>query len=106
MWEQKLSIAPFPACECAQHVLGAHLLHEVATRKWLRRGTAIVVEQMETLSGQASPMPAQVAEIQVSEVDDIRLARYEMRKEREKKSELLDEIGAVPNHVSQPCRRT
>ena len=48
-------------------------------------------------------MPAQVAEVQVGEVDEIGSAEHQRGEQREEEGELLDEVGVAPDDPADEC---
>src|SRR3982751_833528 len=95
--EHDLPIGALTTRDRALESCRRHLLHEVRARERARRRRAVVVEEREALARETAPVPAQIAEVQVGEVDEIGSAEHQRRKQREEEGELLDEVGVTPD---------
>src|SRR4051812_31023876 len=85
------------ASDCVLEPSRRELLHEVGACERLRRQSAVVVEQLEALPRQPPPVPAEVAEVEIGEVDDVGAAEHEGGEQREEEGGLLDEIAVASN---------
>ena len=69
--EHRLSVGGLAALEGTLETRRRDLLHEVGARERPRRRPAVVVQEREALAREAAPVPAQIAEVQVGEVDEV-----------------------------------
>ena len=80
-----------------RQMLRTHLLHEIAARKWLGRRATIVEQQLELLAADAAPMPARIADIQISKIDNVRRTNDKCRQKARKERRLFYEIRIAPD---------